>query len=310
MKVIIYAVSLVAAVVLMTVVRTPLAHAFPAPQEDPVFAPVERDPPVFRPAGDGFLDTDSDGVVDKNTDGVRIDNCPAVPNGYCDVEDEDNDCDIDGDGEVTASELAAGNQRDWNRDGTGDACDDTDEDEVTDYLDNCPAVFNPMDENGIQDANACSNVDGDGFSDNVDNCPNLYNPRQKDEDEDGIGDWCDNCRFVANPDQADADDDGFGDVCMRDADGDGIPDSVDNCLTVPNPDQANEDGDFRGDACDVLVQSAEPTENPHELAWFSNDGCTLVAGGQVSAGAIIYALFCLASVLAARGLRRKLRNSA
>ena len=307
MKVIKYAISLAIPVVILALAQVALADFSPRPVEGPMVAPQLQDPPIFAPSGDA--DTDGDGVPNWDANGSRIDNCPTVPNGYCNVEDDD--CDIDRDGEVSIMELAAGNQRDWNQDGVGDACDDVDEDGIADYLDICPSVSNPPDENGIQDATVCSDIDGDGLSDRVDNCPDLYNPRQRDGDEDGIGDWCDNCRFVANPDQADADEDGFGDACIKDADGDGISDSEDNCPTVPNPDQANADDDLRGDACDVgLMESAEAEENAHELAMFGDNSCTLVAGAQGSAGQILSLLACLASILVPLGLRKKLRNSA
>src|SRR4051812_29232360 len=54
-------------------------------------------------------------------------------------------------------------------------------------------------------------TDNDGVSDDLDNCPATPNPPaqpdgpQADFDEDGLGDACDNCVYVANPDQADAD---------------------------------------------------------------------------------------------------------
>ncbi len=46
--------------------------------------------------------------------------------------------------------------------------------------DNCPAVYNPLQED----------VDGDEFGDSCDNCPFVYNPLQEDTDQDGVGDSC------------------------------------------------------------------------------------------------------------------------
>ncbi|MCA8962671.1 MAG: thrombospondin type 3 repeat-containing protein, partial [Planctomycetes bacterium] len=56
-------------------------------------------------------------------------------------------------------------------------------------------------------------TDGDGVDDTIDNCPTVFNPLQEDLDGDGIGDDCDNCPTIANPGQEDADGDGIGDVC-------------------------------------------------------------------------------------------------
>ena len=46
-----------------------------------------------------------------------------------------------------------------------------------------------------------------------DNCPAEYNPAQEDSDGDTVGDSCDNCIEVFNPDQVDSDGDGAGDAC-------------------------------------------------------------------------------------------------
>lgn len=117
------------------------------------------------------IDSDRDGIgdacEDEDLDGVDDwrDNCPGVPNGNCSIVAS---CDIDGDGELGDGEIAAGGQMDVDGDGAGDACMDT---------------------------------DGDGIYEPVDNCPAKYNPEQEDYDGDGFGDWCDTCRFVANADQ-------------------------------------------------------------------------------------------------------------
>ncbi len=122
--------------------------------------------------------------------------------------------------------------------------------------------------------------DEDGIGDTCDNCPNVYNPLQEDADGDGVGDACDNCPGVFNPDQADCNGDGIGDVCQLDgndcnnnqildacepacglvghlpleceydSDGDGVPNATDNCPCLANADQADRDGDGVGDACD------------------------------------------------------------
>ena len=63
----------------------------------------------------------------------------------------------------------------------------------------------------------------DGIGDNSDNCPDVFNPLQEDVDSDEVGDACDNCPAVYNPDQADFDGDGIGDAC-DDSDSDGMPD--------------------------------------------------------------------------------------
>ncbi|HEU5181328.1 MAG TPA: hypothetical protein VFW45_11075 [Candidatus Polarisedimenticolia bacterium] len=55
--------------------------------------------------------------------------------------------------------------------------------------------------------------DGDDAPDNLDNCPAFYNPNQDDADSDGRGDGCDNCEFDPNFDQVDTDHDGLGDAC-------------------------------------------------------------------------------------------------
>ncbi len=46
-----------------------------------------------------------------------------------------------------------------------------------------------------------------------DNCPAVYNPAQEDTDSDSVGDSCDNCVGVYNPGQEDANEDGVGDAC-------------------------------------------------------------------------------------------------
>ncbi|MEW5924476.1 MAG: thrombospondin type 3 repeat-containing protein, partial [Candidatus Zixiibacteriota bacterium] len=163
---------------------------------------------------------------------------------------------------------------------------DTDGDGVLDFEDNCPAEYNPgqEDDDGDGQGNACDNcpndpdndADGDNVCGDVDNCPTTYNPSQADNDGDGLGNECDdcpddpdndadgdgicgdvdNCPTTYNPGQADNDGDGLGNECDdcpndpdNDADGDGVCGDIDNCPTY-NPDQADIDGDNVGNICD------------------------------------------------------------
>lgn len=147
-----------------------------------------------------FFDEDCDGVVGFDNDLEAVDNCPCVRNGDCDLNPVN--CNIDGSDDshnndtVDGLEMQAGNQADWNHNGVGDACDDTDADGVPDYLDICKSVWNPD-----QDARVCTDTDHDRFEDPIDNCPINYNPSQQDSDLDGVGDACDTCLLVPNPDQ-------------------------------------------------------------------------------------------------------------
>lgn len=92
--------------------------------------------------------------------------------------------------------------------------DDVDGDGVTDELDLCPSVFDPIrpidddlqadaDGDGIGDA--CDDeplpvdIDNDGILNETDNCPYDANGAQADADADGKGDLCDACPEVENP---------------------------------------------------------------------------------------------------------------
>lgn len=113
----------------------------------------------------------------------------------------------------------------------GSRADDKDGDGLLDINDNCPYIFNPLQEDD----------DKDGRGDACDNCKYISNFDQKDSDGDGVGDACDNCKFTANADQIDTDGDGIGDVC-------------DNCPTIPNPLQEDANNNGIGDACEGLAQ--------------------------------------------------------
>jgi subtilase family protein/thrombospondin type 3 repeat protein len=118
------------------------------------------------------------------------------------------------------------------------------------------------------------NLDGDGVPNDADNCPWLYNPLQEDADSDGAGNLCDNCPGLANPGQEDINADGVGDPCeFDDLDGDGVPNEMDNCVDVRNPNQSDIDKDARGDLCDTLKTSGTTFGGPGGAAYCDNGAC-------------------------------------
>ena len=166
--------------------------------------------------------------------------------------------------------------------------DDEDNDGIADLTDNCPAMYNPLQEDidGDGIGNECdTDADNDNIDNATDNCLSTPNTDQADYDTDGIGDVCDlfsdfdddtledsadNCPLVANPDQADIDGDGAGDVCDTendDRDADGYVNADDNCPDMPNADQADIDGDGKGDACDNF------SDNDGDLIENALDNC-------------------------------------
>ncbi|MEM3373877.1 MAG: thrombospondin type 3 repeat-containing protein [Candidatus Woesearchaeota archaeon] len=194
------------------------------------------------------VDADSDGIFDI------FDNCPLIKN-------ED--------------------QKDRDKDGIGDVCDDSDKDGKVDSEDKCPNLFD------ISDG---EDTDNDGIADVCDNCVNFENNVQQDLDMDGVGDACDsdidgdgipeigfdsfckdsitnckdNCKYVPNgkimgtclnkPNiicNANTDcSDGVCEINQKDSDGDGVGDVCDNCPDIKNPDQADWNNNGKGDACE------------------------------------------------------------
>jgi Thrombospondin type 3 repeat len=70
---------------------------------------------------------------------------------------------------------------------------DTDQDTVNDDIDNCYGVYNPdqRDRNRDGTGDACEDADYDGVVNAEDNCPENINDDQSDTDGDGFGDVCD-----------------------------------------------------------------------------------------------------------------------
>lgn len=96
---------------------------------------------------------------------------------------------------TTCTLVEEGEERDLDRDGVDDACDDDDDnDDVLDAADNCASISNETqsdtDDDGLGDA-CDGDDDGDTVEDTVDNCPTIANSDQADGDSDGVGDVCD-----------------------------------------------------------------------------------------------------------------------
>lgn len=234
--------------------------------------------------GVAYLDTDNDGVpdledTDDDNDGVldELDSAPTSVDGDGDgINDAVDNCPT----------VANADQRDLDRSGGGDACDDDDDgDGVNDGVDNCPAIGNANQANQDGDGfgDVCdSDKDGDGVSNTADNCPviangdqanfdgdhlgdacdsdddndgvadaNDSNPTNPDGDNDGVRDGVDNCPVIANAEQLNLDGDELGDACDSDKDGDTIANVGDNCPATANTDQADTDENGVGDACEV-----------------------------------------------------------
>lgn len=189
--------------------------------------------------------------------------------------------DSDGDGTPNVSDncpgLANPTQADFNRNGIGDACDDSDvsagvaaADGVMDAVDNCPLVANAnqLDSNGDGVGDACStDYDGDGVADvavgptAADNCPAVVNADQLDTDSDGIGDACD------APTIADTDGDGVANAAVGST-------AADNCPAVYNPNQQDTDDNNVGDVCDAPIKDVcgagfRPFLEPEAMAFSS-----------------------------------------
>jgi len=166
---------------------------------------------------EGYADADGDNVAD------------------CTDPDDDNDGDPDetdcapldptiGHGLV---EECDGKDNDCN-DVVDDGFPDTDGDLIADCVD--------------QDS------DDDGILNFQDNCLLVFNPDQVNSDNDSLGDACD-------PDDDNDgildDGDGSGEIADDNCTGGETENCDDNCRTIPNQTQSDVDGDLKGDVCDM-----------------------------------------------------------
>jgi outer membrane protein OmpA-like peptidoglycan-associated protein len=138
-------------------------------------------------------------------------------------------------------------------------CPDTDGDGIPDKEDECPF------EAGLVKFKGCPDSDGDGIPDKDDECPKEAGLAEfrgcPDKDGDGIPDHLDACPDARGPKEYDG---------CPDTDGDGILDYLDECPNVPGPAENNgcpwpdTDGDGVLDKDDKCPNIPGPKEN---------DGC-------------------------------------
>jgi len=142
-------------------------------------------------------DDDNDGVINWG------DNCPKIPNpkimvvnqktNITELLQSDFDQDNIGDACDNCQNVQNSDQKDDNKNGTGDMCEDIDGDGVVWYQDNCPLDANPdqADKNRDGAGDMCDDTDNDSIRASQDNCPYAYNPDQMDSDNDKRWNVCD-----------------------------------------------------------------------------------------------------------------------
>jgi len=190
-------------------------------------------------------DDDSDGWGDwteKVAGSDPLDSASTPENATVDAGSEymittcSDEADNDLDGLVDGEDPGCGSDQDW--------------DYIPDVEDNCPSVGNSdqadFDEDGVGDS--CDDSDGDGISDG-DELLFGSNPSEPDSTPENQ-----QFDATACTDGQDNDLDGLADAddptCGPDPDSDYVPDTQDNCPEDWNPEQTDSDGDGVGDACE------------------------------------------------------------
>lgn len=184
---------------------------------------------------------------------------------------------------------------------------DSDGDGIEDGSDNCPGTANRLqedaDRNGTGDA--CEETEDSATAPPA---TGTFMAKPGDEDGDGVADASDNCARP-NPDQGDFDHDRVGDACDPDQDGDGALDAgpagmlLDNCPLVPNVDQADADGDGRGDRCDAPPGQVAAARRPD-----SEGGIQAAAGNPSPLVVALLAAVALAGAIGAFLVLRRRRG--
>jgi hypothetical protein len=100
---------------------------------------------------------------------------------------------------------------------------------------------------GDIDCRGLVDSDNDSVTDSIDNCPTVANRDQVDSDFDGRGNACDGC--PNDPDKTELGICGCG-VDDNDSDVDGVLDCKDNCPNTYNPDQADINNNGIGNVCE------------------------------------------------------------